>query len=115
MFEKEHTSVVITPSVAVTLDHHSPLTQARLTSVDDPYRYIYFNQLNLLLKSSLRAGRPGPAGRLQLYSAVNALLNSMHTQASAMPPLSLRPPVLSRLLARLRTSPHASAPCPPPH
>lgn len=50
-----------------------------MSAVEDPYRYVYFNGLNLFLKCSLKAGRAGPAGRLGLSYALNVLLNRLHS------------------------------------
>lgn len=50
----------------------------RTKSIDDPYRYVYFNRRNLYLKCSPKAGRAGPAGRLGLSHTLNASLHQLY-------------------------------------
>ena len=71
-------------------DQHS-----RHQAHEDPFRYVYFNRLNLAVKTSVRGGgsgggggggggggaggaRAGRVGRLGLSSALSALLNRTH-------------------------------------
>ena len=53
-------------------------THAKLQAVDEAHRYIYFNRLNLVLKSSIRAMRAGLTGRLGLHTEPKHLLNRVH-------------------------------------
>jgi len=53
-------------------------TAAKLQSVEDVHRFIYFNRLNLVLKSSIRAMRAGLTGRLGLHTEPKQLLNRLH-------------------------------------
>ena len=88
--------------VAATLAAELPALSAQLADQhsrhqahEDPFRYVYFNRLNLAVKTSVRGGgsgggggggggggaggaRAGRVGRLGLSSALSALLNRTH-------------------------------------
>ena len=55
-------------------------TRTQLTE-DEPYRYLYFNHMNLALKDSLRTGAKG--AQLPLNPQIQALLLEMHEAFSA--------------------------------
>ena len=57
-------------------------TQSKLAAVEDNHRFIYFNRLNLVLKSSIRAMRAGLTGRLGLHNEPKQLLNRLHADLS---------------------------------
>ena len=49
---------------------------ARLQGLEDPYRYIYFNQMNLAIKAApAPKGRVGVSGRLGLAHAIKTIMN----------------------------------------
>ena len=52
----------------------------RLQAVDDPHQYLYFNRLNLAIKSSISVAGPklSSVGALPLSNRFNAILSRMH-------------------------------------
>ena len=52
----------------------------RLQAVDDPHQYLYFNRLNLAVKSSIGVAGPklSSVGALPLSNRFNAILSRMH-------------------------------------
>ena len=53
-------------------------TQQRMTQLEEPYRFVYFNRHNLALKSSMRAAKAG-AQRMDLAAEMKLLLDRVHT------------------------------------
>jgi hypothetical protein len=56
-------------------------TQQRMTQLEEPYRFVYFNRHNLALKSSMRAAKAG-AQRMGLGAEVKLLLDRVHTDVA---------------------------------